>query len=191
MSVRRTLAERLAMLPSAPRDLIVELANDQIEVAHPILMGSNVLHDTDLIEIIHQRTLEHQLAIAMRKNINELVTDALVESGNEDVIKVMLENPSARISRATMEYLVEQSKRVDTYQNPLLKRPDLEPQLAKRMYLWVSAALRTHIVTKFNIDVSALDETIEGNPICVAGHCYGCTAGQGSSCAGALKEAAE
>ena len=150
------------MLPSAPRDLIVELANDQIEVAHPILMGSNVLHDTDLIEIIHQRTLEHQLAIAMRKNINELVTDALVESGNEDVIKVMLENPSARISRATMEYLVEQSKRVDTYQNPLLKRPDLEPQLAKRMYLWVSAALRTHIVTKFNIDASALDETIEG-----------------------------
>ena len=63
MSVRRTLAERLAMLPSAPRDLIVELANDQIEVAHPILMGSNVLHDTDLIEIIHQRTLEHQLEI--------------------------------------------------------------------------------------------------------------------------------
>jgi radical SAM/Cys-rich protein len=36
-----------------------------------------------------------------------------------------------------------------------------------------------------------LDDTIEGNPIRVAGHCYGCTAGQGSSCAGALKEAAE
>ena len=36
-----------------------------------------------------------------------------------------------------------------------------------------------------------LDETIEGNPIRVAGHCYGCTAGQGSSCGGALKEAAE
>ncbi len=36
-----------------------------------------------------------------------------------------------------------------------------------------------------------LDATIEGNPIRVAGHCYGCTAGQGSSCGGALKEAAE
>jgi radical SAM/Cys-rich protein len=32
---------------------------------------------------------------------------------------------------------------------------------------------------------------IEGNPIRVAGHCFGCTAGQGSSCGGALKEAAE
>ncbi len=36
-----------------------------------------------------------------------------------------------------------------------------------------------------------LDENIEGNEIRVAGHCYGCTAGQGSSCGGALKEAAE
>lgn len=30
-----------------------------------------------------------------------------------------------------------------------------------------------------------------GNPIRTAGHCYGCTAGQGSSCGGALREAAE
>ena len=36
-----------------------------------------------------------------------------------------------------------------------------------------------------------LDDEIKGNPIRVAGHCYGCTAGQGSSCGGALKEAAE
>jgi len=32
---------------------------------------------------------------------------------------------------------------------------------------------------------------LDHNPIRVAGHCYGCTAGQGSSCGGALKEAAE
>ena len=35
------------------------------------------------------------------------------------------------------------------------------------------------------------DDDIAGNPIRVAGHCFGCTAGQGSSCGGALKEAAE
>jgi radical SAM/Cys-rich protein len=32
---------------------------------------------------------------------------------------------------------------------------------------------------------------LAANPIQVGGHCYGCTAGQGSSCGGALKEAAE
>jgi radical SAM/Cys-rich protein len=36
-----------------------------------------------------------------------------------------------------------------------------------------------------------LNDGIDGNAVRVAGHCYGCTAGQGSSCGGALKEAAE
>jgi radical SAM/Cys-rich protein len=36
-----------------------------------------------------------------------------------------------------------------------------------------------------------LDADLADNPVRVAGHCYGCTAGQGSSCGGALKEAAE
>jgi len=36
-----------------------------------------------------------------------------------------------------------------------------------------------------------LDADVDGNPIRVAGHCYGCTAGQGSSCGGALEQAAE
>ena len=38
-------------------------------------------------------------------------------------------------------------------------------------------------------DLLAAD--LDGLPVRVAGHCYGCTAGQGSSCGGALKEAAE
>jgi radical SAM/Cys-rich protein len=43
---------------------------------------------------------------------------------------------------------------------------------------------RVHLSDLLGVDV-------EGLPIRVAGHCYGCTAGQGSSCGGALKEAAE
>jgi radical SAM/Cys-rich protein len=40
------------------------------------------------------------------------------------------------------------------------------------------------------IHLSELIETdLAGNPIRVAGHCYGCTAGQGSSCGGALAAA--
>ncbi len=43
---------------------------------------------------------------------------------------------------------------------------------------------RTHLRDLVNDDV-------DGRAIRVAGHCFGCTAGQGSSCGGALKEAAE
>jgi len=33
-----------------------------------------------------------------------------------------------------------------------------------------------------------IDADLEGNPIAVLDHCYGCTAGQGSSCGGALDD---
>lgn len=162
MPIRRTLAERLADQPNAPRELIVELANDEIEVAQPILERSNVLQDPSLIEIIRHRTLEHQLSISIRKTVSEGVADALVETGNSDVIASLLENPNARISQGTLEYLVEESKRVDRYQNPLLDRHDLPEQLARRMYIWVSAALRKHILEKFSIDPTELDDSLEG-----------------------------
>ena len=161
MSVRRELAERLAKTENAPHELVITLANDKIEVAYPILRESELLHDTDLIEIIHHRALQHQLAIAMRKTLNESVTDALVETGREDVIKTMLENPDAKLSKITMEYLVDQSKHVDSYQNPLLARSDLEPVLVKRMYWWVSAAMRKHIIANFDIDQTELDISLE------------------------------
>lgn len=38
---------------------------------------------------------------------------------------------------------------------------------------------RTHLA-------DLLDRDLEGDPVRVSGHCYGCTAGQGSSCGGAL-----
>jgi uncharacterized protein (DUF2336 family) len=162
ISVRRALAEKLAHQTDAPRDLILALANDEITVAHVILQHSVVLRDEELIEIIHHRTLEHQLAIAVRKSVSEQVCDALVETGHVDVIRTLLENENATISSATMGYLVEQSKRVDTYQNPLLRRPELGEDLARRMYWWVSAALRKHILANFEISATEFDDVLEG-----------------------------
>jgi uncharacterized protein (DUF2336 family) len=160
--VRKALAERLSRVPSAPHDVIVALANDDIDVAQPILMRSEALLDVDLIEIIRHRTLQHQLAIAMRRNLSEQVSDALVDGGNHDVVKTLLENPDARLSEATMGYLVEQSRRVDSFQEPLVCRQDLPVALAKKLYFWVSAALRQHILENFDIDVPTLDEAAEG-----------------------------
>jgi uncharacterized protein (DUF2336 family) len=161
VSVRRALAERLSEQPLAPHDLVIALANDAIEVAHPLLVNCDVLQDLELIEIIRNRTLEHQLAIGLRKAVSEQVSDALIATESVDVIKTLLENHHAQISQRTMEYLVEQSQRVDTYQNPLLRRPDLDTTLAKRMYWWVSAALRSYILDRYEVDPAELDETME------------------------------
>ena len=152
ISVRKDLARRLADRGDAPRELVVALANDEIEVAHPILLHNTVLHDVDLIEIVRHRTQAHQLAVAMRKNITEDVSQALVDTGDTNVITTLLENGDAALSNSLMEYLVAESKRVDTFQNPLVNRRDLPPDLARKMYWWVSAAVRQHIVDNFSVD---------------------------------------
>jgi len=161
MSVRKQLALRLANQSNAPHELVVALANNDIEVAHPILINSAVLHDSELIEIIRFRTSEHQLAIAMRRHVSQSVSNALIETGNVNVIGCLLENSNADISQAAMAYLVEQSRQIDAYQKPLLNREDLNPELASRMYWWVSAALRKHILENFDVDADDLDETME------------------------------
>jgi len=160
IAVRRGLAQKLADNPNVPHALIVDLANDDAQVAHDILMQSDVLQDLDLIEVIQHRTLQHQLAVSMRKDVSDVVTRALVEAGDEDVITSLLTNHGATISREVMEYLVSESKRIDTYQNPLVHRPDLPPDLAQRMYWWVSAALRKYIFENFSMDRDALDDAI-------------------------------
>lgn len=161
IDIRQKLAARFSEDERAPRDLVLTLANDEIEVAHPILVNSKLLCAEELIEIIRHRTMEHQLAIAVRKTVSEPVADALIETGREDVVERLLENQGASFSAASMQYLVEQSQRVDRYQNPLLRRRELKPDLARRMYWWVSAALRTHILERFDIDADELDEAME------------------------------
>ena len=160
-SVRRRLSECLAHRPDAPPALVATLARDDIEIAYPILVHSEVLRDADLVEIIQYLTLEHQLAVAIRARLNEPVSDALVETDNVVVITTLLENRNARISEPTMGKLVVRSERDPGLQESLVRRHDLPPQVAQKLYWGVSAALRQHIVENFDIDPNHLDETIE------------------------------
>jgi uncharacterized protein (DUF2336 family) len=159
--VRKALAETLSGIPDAPPQIINALANDALEIAYPILLESSVLQDMELVEIIRHRTHEHQLAIAMRETVSETVSDALVDTDNNDVIRTLVENRGAQISGETLEKIVDRSETQLDLQDPLLRRTELSPLLAKRMYWWVSAALRKSIVERFDIDSVELDKSIE------------------------------
>ena len=161
MEVRKALAQRLSTQSTAPRELVMQLANDEIDVARPILLESPVLRDAELIEIIQHKTMEHQLAVSRREGIGEDVTEVLVETGNSSVITSLLENPTASIASNILDMLVDQSQQEEAFQKPLLRRPDLGKDLAKKMYWWVSAALRDHILENFEVDPSELDRSME------------------------------
>ncbi|HYM30227.1 MAG TPA: DUF2336 domain-containing protein [Candidatus Cybelea sp.] len=168
MEVRRDLAIRLARADAAPHELIVLLANDQIEIARPLLDQSRLLRDADLVEIVKLRSQEHRLAVAARQGIGEAVTQALIDYGDDQTIEALIANPDAILSRHAVEYLVEESRRIDRFQEPLLARSDLPVDLAHRMFWWVSASLRQVILTRFRIEEALLDELLEEAAVAAA-----------------------
>lgn len=158
--VRTALSTKLAASNNAPGELVALLANDTIEVARPLLFKSRVLLEPDLMEIIEKRSKEHLMVVAERDDINAMLSEALIEYGDEDVIENLLKNSDAEISKETMALLVEESKRVDRFQEPLLARHDLPKELAHKMFWWVSAALRRYILQNFEIDSFFLDQQV-------------------------------
>ncbi len=108
------------------------------------------------------------MAIAIRHTVSEQISDALVESGDSGVITTLMRNQNAKISESTVAFLVEESQRVDTFQEPILRQHDLDPNLAKRMLMWVSAALRKYVLENFSIDKAVVDGILETNAVQVS-----------------------
>ncbi len=165
MEVRRAIAERLATRGDLPHDIALFLANDQIEVAYPVLVDSAALEDIDLIMITRGKPASHQIAATLRRNLSEAVSKVLVETQSADVIDSLLRNPTAQIATETMEKVVTLSQSMTLIHRPLIQREDLPADLAWRMYGWVGAALKNFIVDTFpesDSDIgSEIDDVIE------------------------------
>ena len=95
------LSQRLAPLDYAPFEVIQHLARDSdIAVAGAVLAGSSRLRTSDLVEIASTRGQDHLLAISGRANLPEVVTDVIVDRGENKVIRKLANNASARFSDA-------------------------------------------------------------------------------------------
>lgn len=106
VEARVHVAKLLAPLERAPGTVVVKLANDDIEVARPLLEFSNVLSDDDLIDIISKHGEEHRKAIAGREHVSERVGEAIVEHGETASVVELVRNANAEIGQATLEKLV-------------------------------------------------------------------------------------
>lgn len=155
--VRRKVSERLAKLASAPHELTRLLANDEIEIAQPILHHSPVLTTGDLVGIVKERSVEHRVAIAQRPIIPAELSAALAAAGEADVIQKLLANTGAVVPRAVFGDLVALSKAVESIRQPLIARHDMPKDFAHQMFWFVSAALRHAILERFTIDAADLD----------------------------------
>lgn len=159
--VRQVLAERLAGADWAPPALINMLALDEIEIALPVIAASPLLKDADLVRVLVEATLEHQIAVARRPNLSGRVVDAIIDRGEPVTMTALASNRSADIGEAAMRRLVEHSRRIAGLRAPLTRHPRLSESLAQQLYQWVGQALRQSIGERFRIDDRLLDGAVQ------------------------------
>ena len=70
--VRQALARAVAPAHGLPLEVARQLADDEIEIARPILEHSPVLGDEDLVRVVRTNAMQYALAVAGRERLSEL-----------------------------------------------------------------------------------------------------------------------
>lgn len=163
ISIRQKLSLKLADRDDVPVELILLLANDEIEVANPILVQNTLLTDKELVNIIQRKSRQHQMSIAGRKLLSSEVCRELVKTDDDGVIVTLLTNAAAKIDNATIEEILEKSKTREVLQSPLVHRHDLPKHIAARMYSWISMSLKETLLDIHPFTAEELEEALEAS----------------------------
>lgn len=159
--IRRRLSERLADADWAPSALINIMALDEIEIARPIIARSPVLQDHDLIRLLVQATLEHQIEIARRPRLQAAVVEAIIDRDEPAVLTALAANDTAEISSNAMGKLVDRSREVVALRSPLARHPRLSSDLAEQLYLLVGRTLRDALIGRFQLDPTKMQSAVD------------------------------
>jgi uncharacterized protein (DUF2336 family) len=153
---RAELSERLAPVENAPPKLVRRLANDDdISVAAPMLELSPRLVDADLRDIAGSKGQQHLLAISVRQAISEAVTDVLVQRGDRDVIKTVVDNQGARLSEKGFSTLVERAADDGVLAEKVGQREDIPPRLFRTLLFQATEVVQQRLLTKARPETAA------------------------------------
>lgn len=149
LAVRAQLAARLAATPWAPRALILLLATDEIEAAEPVLTGSPVLRETDLIDIARRLSRAHRMALARRPGLPGAACEAVVEARECDVIRILLANPTAELSESALRHCAAAAEAEPDLWASFLQRMDLDRSVVGAAHRVTGDALKEEIARRF------------------------------------------
>jgi uncharacterized protein (DUF2336 family) len=154
VAVRAAVAETVAEMPDAPRELILQLARDvTTDVAGPVLRLSPLLADSDLLALIADPPMpQTRVCIARRHNLSERIGDALVAAADGAAIGALLENPTAAIREATLDALILASASNVDWQAQLIRRPALSPRATRALAALVADHLLGELAARSDLD---------------------------------------
>ncbi len=144
--VRRALAESFAAAPDAPRAVVAALANDQSEVAAPVLSRSPLLSEAQLIDCAAVGDAFAQTAIALRAHVPADLAGALAEIGAREAAIALAVNPGAELPEVVMRRMIERFGDHGELREALLARPSLPLAIRSQLVDATASALTAFVV---------------------------------------------
>lgn len=158
--VREALSHHLKESRAVPHDVAVALAHDVDAVALPFLECSEVLTDEDLIEIVHSSGVSKQVAVAQRPMVTAPVSEALVDTGNVQVVSTLVGNVRADIPETRLAEVVEQFGHSELLQHSILRRANLPLTVAERLVAKASDSLLQKLAGHGGVSVVTVAEIV-------------------------------
>jgi len=103
---RCVLADSLKHLADVPADIIRALAQDEAQVARPVLQHSPALTDDDLVRIAREFGRSHRLAIAERSALSPRVCETLYGTRDAIVLRRLLANDNAALPEGMLHAIL-------------------------------------------------------------------------------------
>lgn len=157
VQVRAELARAIAAAPF--QRTARQLAFDAIEVAKPVIERSTALTETDLLELIAEKSQDHMMAITRRPDITEPISSGLVKRGGDPIVASLLGNQTAKIATDTYGAVAERAQDSAILHAPFVRRKGVPLHLLNEVYLKVEPALRREILRNYeNVSPAELDQ---------------------------------
>ncbi|NET71427.1 MAG: DUF2336 domain-containing protein [Sphaerospermopsis sp. SIO1G2] len=159
--VRKVLANKLHDNPNAPHDIIKALAHDVYEIAEDVLKFSDVLQESDLLELINlDSSVQKLMAISQRRKISERVSNALIGTQHEQVLSSLLGNKGADISESAYAFIVSEYEQESSILEVLVCRGNLSSTLAEKVYSLVADKLKQVLTKRFYLPRTVANQVL-------------------------------
>lgn len=159
-SVRQALSQNLRNASRLPHDVALQLANDVEVVALPILTESDVLTDQDLLQIIGKGSPQKQEAIAARKEVSPVVSEAIITTASEKAVTCLMKNSGAQISENSYAKAMDRFEESEPIKEAIVTRSVLPVTVAERLTTVVSERLRDYLVSHHELSASVAADLV-------------------------------
>lgn len=155
--VRQALSEHIKESALIPRDIVMVLARDVEAVSLPVLEYSEVLTESDLLDLVKtSQEVSRYVAISKRREVSQLVSNALLRTNHAVVTETLIANQGADISEGDITNIIEQNRDNAGMMESLGSRPRLPIAAVEKLVTVVSKTLAEKLKEKHKVPSEAI-----------------------------------